>query len=158
MLIRSISPDGGARVADIISIGTGAEPAGRLSAGRLRLVAFTAIAAFMIAGPAAEQIFGVQSPWLRSWTMFSAIGLGVIDASFEIRQPHGTLVPLDRFAMGAHRDGTLKRIESREELASVIKRLCTVAGQGADIRVRARLGTRSGWQTIHTDAENACAE
>ncbi|TPL40180.1 hypothetical protein [Mesorhizobium sp. B2-4-6] len=145
-------------MADIISIRTGAEPAGRLSAGRLRLVAFTAIAAFMIAGPAAEQIFGVQTPWLRSWTMFSAIGLGVIDASFEIRQPDGVLIPLDRFEMlGAPRDGGLKRIESREELASVVKRLCTVAGQGADIRVRARLGTRNGWQIIHTDAENACA-
>ncbi|TPI18086.1 hypothetical protein [Mesorhizobium sp. B4-1-1] len=145
-------------MADIISIRTGAEPAGRLSAGRLRLVAFTAIAAFMIAGPATEQIFGVQTPWLRSWTMFSAIGLGVIDASFEIRQPDGVLIPLDRFEMlGAPRDGGLKRIESREELASVVKRLCTVAGQGADIRVHARLGTRNGWQIIHTDAENACA-
>ncbi|TPI53424.1 hypothetical protein FJ417_26140 [Mesorhizobium sp. B3-1-7] len=145
-------------MADIISIGTGAEPAGWLSAGRLRLVAFTAIAAFMIAGPAAEQIFGVQTPWLRSWTMFSAIGLGVIDASFEIRQPDGALIPLDRFEMlGASRGGRLKRIESRAELASVVKRLCTTAGQGADIRVRARLGTRSGWQIIHTDAENACA-
>jgi hypothetical protein len=146
-------------VADIISIGTGAEPAGRLSAGRLRLVAFTAIAAFMVAGPAAEQIFGVQTPWLRSWTMFSAIGLGVIDASFEIRQPDGALVRLDRFEMlGAPRNGRLKRIESSEELISVIKRLCTAAGQGADIRVRARQGTRSGWQTIHTDAQNACAD
>ncbi|TPK96086.1 MULTISPECIES: hypothetical protein [unclassified Mesorhizobium] len=146
-------------MADIISIRTGAEPAGRLSAGRLRLVAFTAIAAFMIAGPAAEQIFGVQTPWLRSWTMFSAIGLGVIDASFEIRHPDGALIPLDRFEMlDAPRDGRLKRIENREELASVVKRLCTVAGQGADIRVRARLGTRNGWQIIHTDAENACAD
>ena len=117
-----------------------------------------AIAGFMIAGPAAEQIFGVQSPWLRSWTMFSAIGLGVIDASFEIRGPDGALVPLDRFAMlSAPRNGRLKWIKSPAELASVIKRLCAVAGQGSDIRVRARLGTRGGWQTIHTDAENACA-
>ena len=146
-------------MADIISIRTGAQPAGRLSAGRLRLVAFTAIAAFMIAGPAAEQILGVQSPWLRSWTMFSAIGLGVIDASFEIRQSDGALIPLDRFEMlGAPRNGKLKWIQNREELASVIKRLCTAAGQRADIRVRARLGTRSGWQLIHTDAENACAD
>ncbi|RVC71475.1 hypothetical protein EN766_26800 [Mesorhizobium sp. M2A.F.Ca.ET.046.02.1.1] len=50
-----------------------------------------AIAGFMIAGPAAEQVFGVQSPWLRSWTMFSAIGLDVIDASFEIRGPTARL-------------------------------------------------------------------
>jgi len=145
-------------VADIVSTRVGAEPAGRLSAGRLRFFAFIAIAAFMIAGPAAEQVFGVQALLLRSWTMFSAIGLGVIDASFEIRQPDGTLVPLDRFVMlGARRDGTLKRIESREELASVIKRLCTAAGQGVDIRVRARLAARNGWQIIRTDADNACA-
>lgn len=146
-------------MADIISIRTGAEPAGRLSAGRLRLIAFAAIAAFMIAGPVAEQVFGVRTALLRSWTMFSAIGLGVIDASFEIRRPDGALVPLDRFEMlGAPRNGGLKWIQNRDGLASVIKRLCTAAGQGADIRVRARQGTRDGWQTIHSDAQNACAE
>ncbi|MDX8442213.1 hypothetical protein [Mesorhizobium australafricanum] len=146
-------------MAVIISIRTGAEPAGRLSAGRLRFLAFIAIAAFMIAGPAAEQVFGVQTALLRSWTMFSAIGLGVIDASFEISRPEGALVPLDRFEMlDAPRDGRLKRIESREELASIVKRLCTAAGQGADIRVRARQAARGGWQIIHTDAENACAD
>ncbi|RVC60276.1 hypothetical protein EN759_31170, partial [Mesorhizobium sp. M00.F.Ca.ET.038.03.1.1] len=92
-----------------------------------------AIAGFMIAGPAAEQVFGVQSPWLRSWTMFSAIGLDVIDASFEIRGPDGALVPLDRFGMlGAPRNGGLKWIQNREDLASVITRVCTGAGQGAD--------------------------
>ena len=137
-------------MADIVSIRVSARPAGRVSAGRLRLVAFIAIAAFMIAGPAAEQVFGVRTDWLRSWTMFSAIGVGVIDASFEIRRPDGALVPLDRFEMlGAPRDGKLKWIQNREELASVIKRLCTAAGPGADIRVRARQAARSGWQVIH---------
>ena len=74
-----------------------------------------AISAFMIAGPVAEQVFGVQSAWLRSWTMFSAIGVGVIDTSFEIRRPDGGLVPLDRFEMlGAPRYGKLKWIQDRE--------------------------------------------
>ncbi|WP_320277647.1 hypothetical protein [Mesorhizobium captivum] len=145
-------------MADVVLARISAEPAGRVSAGRLRFFAFMAIAAFMIAGPAAEQVFGVRTALLRSWTMFRAIGLNVIDASFEVRRPDGALFPLDRFKMlGAPRNGRLKRIESRDELASVIKRLCTAAGQGADIRVRARQATRSGWQTVHTDAENACA-
>ena len=145
-------------MADVVSVRIGAESAGRVSAGHLRSFAFMAIAGFMIAGPVAEQVFGVQSAWLRSWTMFSAIGVGVIDASFEIRRPDGALAPLDRFEMlGAPRAGKLKWIQDREELASVIERLCTAAGQGADIRVRARRATRSGWQIIHTDAENACA-
>lgn len=148
-----------AEFVSISSIRVDAKPAGRVSVGRLRLFAFVAIAGFMIAGPVAEQVLGVQTAGLRSWTMFSAIGMGVIDASFEIRQPDGTLVPLDRFELlGARRDGGLKRIESRDELASVIRRLCTAAGQGADIRVRARQATRSGWQIVRTDAENACAD
>jgi len=146
-------------VADIVSIRVSTRPAGLVSAVRLRLFAFIAIAAFMIAGPAAEQVFGVRTDWLRSWTMFSAIGIGVIDASFEIRRPDGALVPLDRFEMlGAAHDGKLKWIQNREQLASVIKRLCSAAGPGADIRVRARQAARSGWQVIHTDAENACAD
>ena len=144
---------------NVVTTGVSVRPAGWIAAGRLRLAAFLVIAAFMIAGPVAEQAFGLRTPLLRSWTMFSGIGLGVIDASFAIRQPDGSLVPLDRFAMlGASHDGKLKRIEDRDELASIIMRLCEAAGQGADIRVSARQGTRDGWRVVHTDAANACAD
>ena len=89
-------------------------PGGWILAGRLRLVAFLVIAAFMVGSPAAEQVFRLHTTLLRSWTMFGGIGLGVIDASFAIRQPDGTLVPLDRFEMlGTPRDGKLKRIEKQ---------------------------------------------
>lgn len=146
-------------MAEIVSTAISVRPAGWASAGRLRLAAFLAIAVFMIAGPAAEQVFGLRTTLLRSWTMFSAIGLGVIDASFAIRQPDGALVPLDRFEMlGAPRDGRLKRIEDRSELASIIEQLCTAAGRGADIRVKARQASRDGWRIVHTDARNACAD
>jgi hypothetical protein len=149
----------GVRVVDVAATGASVRPAGWISAGRLRLAAFLVIAAFMIAGPAAEQIFGLRTAFLRSWTMFSGIGLGVIDASFAIRQPDASLAPLDRFAMlGAPRNGKLKHIETRDELASIIKRLCAAAGQGADIRVSARQGTSDGWRVVHTDTANACAD
>ena len=142
---------------DAVSTDLSARPAG--SAVRLRLVLYMAIAAFMVTGPVIEQGFGARTAFWRSWTMFSGIGLGVIDASFAIRQPDGSLVPLDRFAMlGASHDGKLKRIEDRDELASIIMRLCEAAGQGADIRVSARQGTRDGWRIVHTDTANACAE
>lgn len=118
---------------------------------------FLVVAAFMIGAPLAGQVFGVRSVVLRSWAMFSGTGLGVIDASFAIRQADGTLVPLDRFAvLDASRSGKLKRIESRDELASVIQRLCAAAEQGADIRVRARQATRDGWRIVWTDDENGC--
>ena len=146
-------------MADLVSTGISVRPAGWISAGRLRLLAFLAIAGFMIAGPTAEQVFGLRTVLLRSWTMFGGIGLGVIDASFAMRQPDGTLAPLDRFTMlGAPRDGKLRRIEDRTELASIVKRLCAAAGQGADIRVSARQAVREGWRIVHTDARNACAD
>ena len=113
----------------------------------------------MVGSPAAEQVFRLRTTLLRSWTMFGGIGLGVIDASFAIRQPDGTLVPLDRFEMlGTPRDGKLKRIESSTELASIIKRLCATAGQGADIRVSARQARHDGWRIVHADTRNACAD
>jgi hypothetical protein len=146
-------------VVDVAATRVSVRPAGWISAGRVRLAAFLFIAAFMVAGPIAEQAFGLRTALLRSWTMFSGIGLGVIDASFAIRQPDGSLAPLDRFEMlGASRDGKLRRIEDRAELASIIERLCAAAGQEADIRVSARQGTRDGWRVVHTDTANACAD
>lgn len=156
--LSSGSSGGEWRLADVVSSGLQGRLAGGISARRLRLAVFLAITAFMIGGPVAEQVFGLRSVVLRSWTMFSAIGLGVIDASFAIRQADGTLVPLDRFAMlEASQGGKLRRIESRDELASIIKRLCSAVGQGADIRVRARQATRDGWSMVWTDGENACS-
>jgi hypothetical protein len=135
-----------------------AEPAGGLSARRWRLIAFVAIAAFMVGGPVAEQIGGLKSSYIRSWIMFSGPGIGLVDASFTIRQADGTFAKLDRFEMlGEPRNGKMRRI-GREELTEITARLCAAAGPGADIRVVARLAVRRGWRTLDTGAQNACAK
>lgn len=145
-------------MADIGATQVTPAPAGSISVRRLRLAVFTAIALFMLAGPMIEQVFGVRTTFWRSWTMFSAIGMGVIDASFTRRDSDGALVPLDRFALlGEPRNGKLKRIEDVDELAHIIKSLCAALGPGTDLRVKARQATREGWQVIVTDAQNACA-
>lgn len=142
---------------EVVSTGPSARPAGWISAGRLRLLIFLAIAAFLVAGPTLEQAFGKRSSFLRSWTMFSATGLGVIDVSFATRQSDGTLVPLDRFEkLGAPRDGKLKRIEDLNELAAIVVQLCAALGPGADLRVNARQAKRGGWQVFIADEKNVC--
>ena len=124
----------------------------------MRLVAFLAIAAFMFAGPMLEQIFGARTAFWRSWTMFSGIGIGLVDASFASPRPDGTLSPIDRFVLlGAKPEGRLKRIESQDELTTIIARLCTALGPGADLRVKARQATTSGWKPLRWDDKNACA-
>jgi hypothetical protein len=123
------------------------------------MTAFVAIAAFMIGGPVAEQVFGLRTALIRSWIMFSAPGIGMIDVTFTMRQPDGTSVSLDRFALlNEPPDGPLKRIETRKELAEVIGRLCAAAGPGADIHVVARqaIRKRKGWRRLHDGTENVC--
>jgi hypothetical protein len=142
---------------DAVSTLLSARPARWLSPGRLRLALFVAIAACMIAGPVIEQVFGNRSPLLRSWTMFSGIGIGLIDISFATRSPDGTLVPLDRFeTLRVPRDGKLRRIEDLNELASIVVDLCTALGLGADLRVKGRQAQRHGWQVFITDEKNVC--
>jgi hypothetical protein len=129
-----------------------------MAARRWRLAVFVLITAFMLAGPVTEQLFGLRTAFWRSWTMFSGIGIGLIDVSFASRNPDGTLTPIDRFRLlGAKRGGKLRRIESSDELAAVTQRLCTALGPGADLRVTARQATSTGWQVLRTEAQNACA-
>lgn len=148
----------GAKVAEFVLSAAPAIRGDRVLAGRLRLGLFIAIAAFIVGGPVAVQMFGVRSPLVRSWIMFSTPGLGVVDASFARLQADGSLLPLDRFAMlGATRDGKLRRIETREELASIARRLCDVAGPAADIRIVARQATRDGWRIVEDGSASVCA-
>lgn len=142
---------------DVLSTGISTEPAGSLPARRVRLIIFMAIAAFMLAGPVIEQLVGTRTVFWRSWTMFSGIGIGLVDATFSSRQPDGSLMPIDRFAvLDERRNGKLRRIETTEELTSIIAQLCASLGAGADLRVKARQATREGWRIINMGEQNAC--
>ena len=139
---------------DMISTGISAERAGSIPTRRIRLVMFLAIAAFILAGPVIEQFAGTRTVFWRSWTMFSGIGIGLIDASFSVP---GSLMPIDRFAaLDERRNGKLRRIETTEELTVIVQRLCAALGQGAYLRVKARQATRDGWRVINTGEQNAC--
>lgn len=142
---------------DTLATGISTEPAGSIPARRVRLMVFLAIALFILAGPMVEQVFGQRTAFWRSWTMFSGIGIGLIDASFSVRQADGSLTPIDRFAtLDERRNGKLRRIETSEELSSIIARLCASLGAGAELRVKARQATRDGWRIIHPGEQNAC--
>lgn len=142
---------------DTVSTGLSTERAGSDSARRVRIIIFMAIAAFMLAGPVIEQFVGTRTVFWRSWTMFSGIGIGVIDVSFSTPHRDGSLMPIDRFvALDEKRNGKLRRIETIEELSSIIERLCTAFGGGADLRVKARQATRDGWRVINRGEQNAC--
>ncbi len=128
---------------------------------RLRKVVFLTLLAWMLAGPICEQVFGARRWWLRSWRMYSSVGIGLIEARFfearngelrEIQWP-----PPRRSASPRHiSPPPSHRLSSARELSSVVEQLCDRLGSGADVRAVARRGVRTGWMPFADGKDNLC--
>ncbi len=126
----------------------GLAPSDRRAWGRA--AAFVLIAGWILLSPAYVQILGRRSRFVRPWVMFRGSGVGLVDAEFYLRQPDGTLVPLDRFATLGYAGPSsapdeVRRIRGEEGLRQATQSLAEALGTDADLRVRARLAGRRGW-------------
>jgi len=136
----------------------------------VRLSVFLIFTAFMTIGPFYSQILdnnGSNRILFRSWTMFSAFGLGTIDAQFTHVRDDGTEVVLNRYEVlnetyEQQKKGRRDRwffynwpkwssgprsfwsIYPGDSSALNAKRLCAVVGSGS-IRIDSRIATRRGW-------------
>jgi hypothetical protein len=119
-----------------------------------RGAAFLLLAALIALAPSARQVFGVRSPYLRSWTMFSGFGLDLCVAEFE----GAGGAALDRYAvLDEHRATApkwLRKLRSEDDVRGVAKRLCAKLGQ--DVRVTAKCASRSGWKTVIRPKDPVC--
>ncbi len=60
----------------------------------LRTVAFAVLAAHILIGPFLAQIADIRSPLWRPWTMFSQVGVGVLDGAFTVEDGEGAVTEL----------------------------------------------------------------
>ena len=119
-----------------------------------RFAIFLLIAVFIFVGPIYRQVFDGSNKVFQSWTMFSGIGRGYMDARFTVVSPGGTEERLDRYAVlgltgtrpadmpvntwsiSAQRGGPME----------TAARLCKALGRSAVVRVYAREATCKGWR------------
>lgn len=127
---------------------------------RLRGVAFVALTAFIVLGPAKRQLFGKRDPMFRAWVMFSGIALNLVEVRYERMLPSGERVEVDRFeALGTTRRRApkdVRRIVRKRGLESVNRRLCRRLGSETDLRVHARIATKRGWKSLADGERNVC--
>ncbi len=122
------------------------------------------IVAFMIVGPFTHQVLGYRNPLFRPWTMFSGVGLHLADVRFSRRLPDGELIPLDHYQLLGYPDWRkaplrLRNLQGTEAVRAVARELCAALGPGADVRVTARIATRTGWFTELMDVDdNHCGQ
>lgn len=116
--------------------------------------AYLAAAAFIVAAPLVPQLLGYQTPALRSWRMFSGVGLGMLRGEFivitgdaEARESPLQFFGLERYPVGEFyrfdrlvlRHGDLERIAAAR---------CAELPPGARLSYVGEVGILEGWTTL----------
>lgn len=120
-----------------------------------RDLCFAALAAFILAAPAAWQVFGYKSVLLRPWIMYSGVGVGVLKGTFTVHPPDGPaveLTPLDLLDLPAYpairHYEFANRVEDAEDMAAFAAPFCAAMVPGGRLSFRGAAGTRQGWQAM----------
>ena len=132
----------------------------------IRTGLFFIILAWMALGPAYRQVVGGSSPIFRQWMMFREYGAGLdtgeglMDAAFYINTD-GELEEINRFEILGYDNPKrapeeIFEIMGKPGIERVSEKLCRELGDGADLRVKARMATTNGWKTLYNAEDNLC--
>jgi hypothetical protein len=114
------------------------------------------LGSYIVAAPAARQVFDVRSDYLRAWVMFSGAARDVCVADFRVGGQDGRR--LDRFAvLGMARGDAPKsvvKMADADVVKRVARRMCEATGE--DVRVQARCATRTGWKRVLRWEDTPC--
>jgi len=132
---------------------------------KLRFIVFLLITAFIVVGPLYRQVLGGDNLIFRSWTMFSGIGAGMVDARFVSVSPDGSEVLLDRYEIldlsrnkNNNNPRNSRAIQARYGGAlQVAERMCDQMAAGSVIKIHARVATKKGWKKTHEGSVLDCA-
>ena len=125
-----------------------------------RAFAFVVCAAFILLGPAYGQVFGGSVP-LPRWEMFSATALDVYEVKLEAQWGDQPRHAIDRFAVLGYDDprqapASVRLLTKESDARSLVSRICAKLGPGAQVYMRLRDATRSGWRVINDGQTNVC--
>jgi hypothetical protein len=124
-----------------------------------RTVAFCAFTALIVLGPFMAQVLGVRNGLLRPWTMFAAVGVGILSGEFQAVGHDGTVVRLSPLQVfGAKRYPAMLstqfplRVENPGDLYKFAEAYC--ATHRVTLSYVGHVGSRQGWQALH--GEDIC--
>ncbi len=137
--------------------GSGRQLAGSLGAISRR-VAFVAVAAFLLLGPAPGQLFGAHSFFLREWIMFAGVGVGIPKGVFTLHTADGAALPLTPTqVVGVTAYPQIrhylfdKRVFEDADIKLFAGRVCDQAQEGERLSFEGFIGTRLGWRAVSVD-------
>lgn len=123
----------------------------------VRLLAFCAIAAFVLLAPMFPHVFNIHGKLLRPWMMYSDVGVGLLKGDFRIEQAGATRTVAPLELMGLERYPRLRhyRFEQRVlhdgDLGRIAATYCATLPAGARLSFGGAVGTRNGWRPLKAD-------
>jgi len=138
-----------------------AETAAPRRATAARRAAFCVVALFIVLAPMFPHLFDLRSPFLRSWKMYSDVGVGILKGAFRIDDgvSRRDLSPLQ--VMGLERYPRLRhflfehRVRESGDVARLAEPFCATLAPGVRLSFDGAVGTRQGWRPLQV--ENICA-
>lgn len=126
----------------------------------LRAPAFLACAAFIALAPAYHQLFNGDKP-LPRWEMFGGTALDLYEVKLETKGEDGARKPLDRFKVLGYDDprrapANVRLLTKETDVRSLADRVCARLGANAEVYMRVRDATRSGWHVVDDGQTNVC--
>ncbi len=129
---------------------------GRTMTGRiLTRAGYLAVAAFILLGPAVYQIFGYKTYSLRTWRMYSGVGVGVLRGEFSLTRGAEEIAretPLqffgrDRYVNVGLIDPT-DLIWTEKDLTRLAEARCAELEPGVLLGFKGLRGTFTGWAPL----------
>jgi len=130
----------------------------------LKRAAFALAASYIALSPALPQIFGWGAPFVRQWTMYSAVGEGLPKGVFTVHHEDGRqarLTPLQVRGLERYPDDFHYTFETRvlrpEDLARWAEEMCAREPGLTRLSFQGRIGAADGW-TNHSDPDLCAGE
>jgi hypothetical protein len=125
-----------------------------------RAAVFSAISAWMLAGPVWAQLLDRPQPWWAiTWTMYSGYGTEVCAVQYWRRTENGDR-PIDRYrTFGWDSLATVPRsvraVQNPEHVVYQGQQLCDEI-PADDVRADAKCGSKGGWELAFAREDNLC--
>ena len=125
-----------------------------------RKAVFIGLFVWMLANPIGGQILGLDTRWLRPWTMFGGVGVGLYDVRV-FSSTGNELKPITWNELGYSGEGgsrSIPHLRSPEQVQQVVLQLCADSENPAVLRALIRRATPDRWQAKVSTDINICLE
>ncbi len=130
------------------------------SSSNPRRTVFIALLAWMLANPLGTQVLGLRTLWLRPWTMFHNVGIGLYDVRFFNNVDELQPIPwsFPEHQPQVSRQPRIRTLYLPEPVERMMHQLCDDADKSVGLRALIRRATQHGWQVKVSLDSAVCAE